>query len=107
MENLEIKDGVAIIPEGTTKIEGCSFENCTELTSVVIPASVEYIQPGAFLGCPKLEEVIFAEKVDRIDVKTSHCSKITLHKPFDGVAKLLRDGYAVDLDPRSRWSFWD
>ena len=107
MKDFEIKDGVAIISEGTTKIEGCSFDNYTELTSVVIPASVEYIQPGAFLGCPKLEEVIFAEKVDKIDVVISQCSKITLHKPFDGVAKFLREGFAVDLDTRSRWSFWD
>ena len=33
MAKFEIKDGVAIIPEGTTKIEDCAFRNCPELTS--------------------------------------------------------------------------
>ena len=35
-----IKDGVGIIPEGTTAIKSHAFEDCTELTSVVIPSSV-------------------------------------------------------------------
>ena len=33
MGKFEIKDGVAIIPEGTTEIEHDAFRNCPELTS--------------------------------------------------------------------------
>jgi hypothetical protein len=48
MAKYEIKDGVGIIPEGTTEIVESAFENCTELTSVVIPNSVTEIGESAF-----------------------------------------------------------
>ncbi|MBP5476762.1 MAG: leucine-rich repeat domain-containing protein [Paludibacteraceae bacterium] len=37
-----------------TKIYGSAFENCSQLTSVVIPAGVNYIGDDAFSGCDKL-----------------------------------------------------
>ena len=37
MTQFEIKDGVAIIPEGTTEIKEAAFAGCTKLTSVTIP----------------------------------------------------------------------
>ena len=40
MAEYEIKDGVAIIPEGTTEIKQSAFHGCKELTTIVIPASV-------------------------------------------------------------------
>lgn len=43
MAKLEIKDGVAIIPDSVTKIDSCAFEDCAGLTSVVIPDSVTKI----------------------------------------------------------------
>ena len=43
MAEFEIKDGVAIIPKGTTEIGCSSFENCTDLKSIVIPKSVTKI----------------------------------------------------------------
>ena len=36
MAEFEIKDGVGIIPEGTTKLGWSAFEECAELTSVVL-----------------------------------------------------------------------
>ena len=47
MARYEIKDGVGIIPEGTTVVEEEAFEKCTELTSVVIPDSVTEIGNSA------------------------------------------------------------
>ena len=44
MADFEIKNGVGIIPEGTTKLDWSSFEKCTELTSVVIPDSVKRME---------------------------------------------------------------
>ena len=89
------------------KIDSTIFRDLPELRSITIPESITYIDPNAFLGCPKLEEVIFAEKVEKIDVWFNQAIKLTLHKPFDDIAKYLREGYALDLDPDSRDSYWD
>ena len=61
MAKYEIKDGVGIIPEGTTYIDSCAFQNCKELKSVVIPKSVKTIGANAFEGCAGLigEFVLF------------------------------------------------
>ncbi len=45
------------IPDGVTTIEYCTFQNCTNLTSITIPASVTLIQTGAFSGCTGLQSV--------------------------------------------------
>ena len=47
MADFEIKDGVAIIPEGTTEIGEWAFYDCVELTSIVIPDSVTSIDRKA------------------------------------------------------------
>ncbi len=51
----EIKDGVAIIPEGTTKIDNEAFWDCGELVSVIIPDGVTEIGGLAFYECKKLK----------------------------------------------------
>ena len=48
MADFEIKDGVAIIPEGTEHIGNKAFYECKGLTSVVIPNSVTSIGQAAF-----------------------------------------------------------
>ena len=37
MKNFEIKDGIAIIPQGTKEIKHFAFNECTELKSIIIP----------------------------------------------------------------------
>ena len=54
MAQFEIKDGIAIIPEGTTCIEREAFLGCTSLESVTIPESVTEIGDNAFSECRKL-----------------------------------------------------
>ncbi|MBR3859104.1 MAG: leucine-rich repeat protein [Bacteroidaceae bacterium] len=51
MAKYEIKDGVGIIPEGTTCIEDYAFRDCKELKSIVIPDSVMAIGTRAFEDC--------------------------------------------------------
>ena len=51
MADFEIKDGVAIIPEGTTEIGDWAFSDCSSLTSVVIPESIKRIGSFAFSEC--------------------------------------------------------
>lgn len=67
MADFEIKDGVAIIPEGTKKIGDNAFYGCTDLTSIVIPASVTKIEDGAFYRCTGLKSVTMPTKVLKIN----------------------------------------
>lgn len=66
MAKYEIKDGVGIIPEGTTSIAKEAFMGCTNLTSVVIPDSVSVIREDAFNGTG-LTEIIIPNSVKRIE----------------------------------------
>ena len=66
MAKLEIKDGVAIIPDSVTKIDSCAFEDCAGLTSVVIPDSVTEIGFSAFKGCTGLNEITIPDSVTEI-----------------------------------------
>ena len=77
MANFEIKDGVAIIHESTTKIEHYTFENCAEFHSVVIPASVTEIGFKAFHNCTALQNVVISEGVTKIG-----------HNAFSGCSSL-------------------
>ena len=69
MTEYEIRDGVAIIPEGTTEIKQSAFHGCKELTTIVIPASV--IKLGdvhfCFKGCTKLTKIVVAEGNPKYD----------------------------------------
>lgn len=64
-EKIEIRDGVAIIPEGTTKIGNRAFEDCSSLESVTIPESVMKIDCCAFDDCSALTAIyVLVKKVD-------------------------------------------
>ena len=67
MAKFKIKDGVAIIPEGTTKIEREAFCDCPELTSVTIPNSVTSIGNYAFWGCSRLTSITIPTHITNID----------------------------------------
>jgi hypothetical protein len=48
-----------IIPNSVTTIDKTAFQSCTNLTSVTIPASVTSIGNSAFFGCDTLTSVTF------------------------------------------------
>ena len=78
MAKFEIKDGVAIIPEGTTKIEEKAFYSETSLECVVIPIGVTEIGKSAFEGCTSLTTVILPFSVNTIGIDTfKECLKLT------------------------------
>ena len=75
MAAFEIKDGVAIIPEGTEKINPYSFEDVEGLTTVVIPKSVVYIDKDSFLSQSGVTKIIVEEGNERYDSR-NNCNAI-------------------------------
>lgn len=47
----------AILPESIQTIGSYAFENCTSLRGIFLPESVEFIGTGAFSGCADLEAI--------------------------------------------------
>lgn len=43
------------------KIDNCAFANCTKLTSVTFPKTLQMIKSSAFQNCQSLEEVVLPE----------------------------------------------
>ena len=82
MAEYEIKDGVGIIPEGTTEIGPRAFEKCTELKSIVIPDSVTELSWSAFEGCTNLKCIVLSKTLKKIDGSCfegcSHLSDIVI-----------------------------
>jgi hypothetical protein len=77
MAKYEIKDGVGIIPEGTTKIESKAFFGEMTLKSVVIPDSVTSIGMWAFSECANLISIDLPESVTKIqNYAFAGCSKL-------------------------------
>lgn len=66
MAKFEIKDGIAIIPEGTTEISNYAFDDCRTLESIVIPESVTEIGYAAFFRCTSLKSITIPESVTKI-----------------------------------------
>lgn len=114
MADFEIKDGVAIIPEGTTVIEylyyghDCitsvaipksvtyissgAFKDCSSLTSIVIPEGVIEIGSDAFWGCTSLKSIVIPESVKEIGASAFHgCTSLT-DVIFPKKTVLLRTG---------------
>ena len=77
MTQFEIKDGVAIIPEGMTEIPFRAFINCEDLTTIVIPDSVTCIVNAAFYGCSSLTEIVIPNSVTSIGPGAfAYCSSL-------------------------------
>ena len=61
-----VKNGTAMIPEGTTKIPKRAYYRCLELHEVVIPNSVTSIEEDAFKRCFSLKSITIPDSVTRI-----------------------------------------
>ncbi len=49
--------GPIVIPEGVVRIGEKSFQDCSNITSITIPSSVDYIGDYAFWRCTKIEYI--------------------------------------------------
>ena len=75
MAEFEVKDGVCVIPKGTTEISGWDFTGCSNLYEVVIPATVINISSFAFDDCTALEKIVVEEGNPKYDSREA-CNAI-------------------------------
>lgn len=67
-----------IIPNSVTSIGALAFQKCSRLTSVTIPNSVTSIGSSAFQDCSGLSSVTISNSVTTINLATFHgCKKLT------------------------------
>jgi hypothetical protein len=57
------------IPFGVKRIRKSAFQGILSLEKVIIPETVEVIEPDAFFGCHKLNSVVFNEGLKRIECR--------------------------------------
>lgn len=86
------------IKDGTITIANMAFDNCTNLTSVILPDSVENIGEQAFDRCSSLFELQMSKNIKRIDSCAFHmCSKLAEIWLPDHVIEI---GYAAFSDTK-------
>ena len=86
--------GSLTIQEGTRGIARNAFDECNELTSVVVPDSVLYICDFAFSGCKKLKSVTLGKSLIKIgNAAFSDCSSLTGIVLPDSVTEIGRDAF--------------
>ena len=106
MADFEIKDGVGIIPEGTTKLDWSSFEKCKELTSVVIPDSVTEISGSAFKGCSNLTSIVVSEGNTVYDSR-NNCNAVIETETNTLVAGCAGTSIPKSVTKIGRIAFWE
>ena len=71
-------DSEYAIPEGTVIIGDGAFDECDNLTSIIIPDSVTSIGSSAFAGCHKLSDIELPEGITSINPLTFYfCINLT------------------------------
>ncbi len=80
------------IKEGTHAISNDAFENCTEITEVVLPEGLRKIGAGAFSKCSNLERIQFPKEMDYIGESAfKGCTKLNHVKIPQGIEILSRN----------------
>ncbi len=76
--NLYQKIHWLIVDEGVTSIGGASFNNCSELSKVILPSTLESIGKFAFEECFQLSEITIPDSVSYIGEKAFNgCSSLS------------------------------
>ena len=70
--------GVIIFDRDLTRIGSNAFQNCTTLTSIVIPNKIAYINSNSFKGCSNLTSINLPEGLTNIGNSAFYnCKKLT------------------------------
>lgn len=111
-------DTDVVIPEEheglpVVAVEKSAFSGNTEITSVVLPESVNFIGRGAFYGCTSLASFVLPKQVTDISIYTffgcTSLSSVRLHKKISsieiGAFMECPRLYALDFDgTRAEWN---
>ena len=90
------KEGMIELPESVVKIESYAFENCANLSTVILPDGLEIIDGGAFKGCFGLAEIKIPDSVTKIgDYAFAGCSSLANIEMPDSVTE-IGDGVFMD-----------
>ena len=82
------------IPESVEYICEQAFMNCTSLSSVTIPNSVKYIEDAAFFGCTGIKSAIISNSVIRIGEQSfKNCSELTSVTIGDGLSTIAEQAF--------------
>lgn len=82
-------EGEFIVREGTLGIASGAFENCRDITSIVLPSSVKSIGDKAFDSCFALTTVNIPDGVRKIgDYTFGYCHKLTSVRLPDSVTEI-------------------
>ncbi len=82
-------EGEFIVREGTLGIAAGAFENCGDITSIVLPSSVKSIGDKAFDSCFALTTVNIPDGVKKIgDYTFGYCHKLTSVRLPDSVTEI-------------------
>ena len=93
-----------IIPEGITSIDEEAFEGCVDLTKITLPSSLKHIGRNAFADCKNLKTVVLPDSISEIECwGERRVWKISMNKPFSGLADNLIKGLEVELNPPFDW----
>ena len=85
-------DSVVIIPNTVKSIDDYVFQNCSAITSITIPESVETIGYGAFSGCNNIKTLTYNTDA----FKPSNINKSNLETVVIGDAVTTIPGYAFN-----------
>lgn len=53
-----------------TTVQSSAFLSCTDIKKLTVPASIKYIQSGAFENCVNMTNLVLAEGEDRLDAES-------------------------------------
>ncbi len=84
-----------IIPEGVTSIGYYSFRNCSSVTTITLPSTLETIDTAAFEYCTNLPTLVIPQSVTVIkDWAFASCSKLTSINIPNGITTIENRTFA-------------
>lgn len=92
------KDKIVKIPEGVTMIMDNAFGSKdapnTDIQEIIMPDTVESIEPNAFAYCQTITSIKFSKKVTSLDISFEGCSSLTelnIPKTVDSITYIKRE----------------
>ena len=83
------------IVDGIKRIEDGAFQNCINLSSIILPNTLNYIGSSAFFGCVSLTTISIPSQVQHIGVYAfGQCSSLNSIKIANGVKEIERYAFS-------------